>query len=225
MQAVRTKTDAQIKREVLGEFQWDSRVDETDVGVEVDKGVVTLTGTVSSYAIRQAAQEAAHKIWGVLDVANDIHVKLPGSKERTDTDIAQSVRSALRWNDMVPADKIQTTVSQGVVTLEGKVDQWYQREEAERVVRNLTGVKFVIDRLQVSGPTVEASKVKQSIEDALERRAERTANRIAVSVVGGTAKLSGTVRSWQERQAVVGAAKFTPGVHDVEDSLRIDPLA
>jgi osmotically-inducible protein OsmY len=162
---------------------------------------------------------------GVLDVANDIHVKLPGSMERTDTDIAQAARNALHWNVLIPDEKIKTTVAQGAVTLEGTVDYWHHREEAERVVRNLSGVKYVVNRIQLAGPTASPSTVKKLIEEALERRAERAADRIAVTVVDGKIKLSGTVRSWREKEAVVGAARFTHGVRDVVDALRIDPLA
>jgi osmotically-inducible protein OsmY len=112
------KSDAQIQREVLEELKWDTRVDETDVGVEVDAGVVTLTGTVANYAKRLAAQEAAHRVRGVLDVANDIQVKITGGPVRTDTEIAQAVRAALEWDAHVPHERIQSTVANGIVTLE-----------------------------------------------------------------------------------------------------------
>ena len=122
MQAVNvTKTDSQIQQDVLRELKWDTRVEETDVGVEVDRAVVTLTGTVSSYAKRMAAQEAAHRVAGVLDVVNDIQVHLPGSLARTDTEIAQAVRHALEWDVVVPDTQIRSTVSDGWVTLEGDV--------------------------------------------------------------------------------------------------------
>jgi osmotically-inducible protein OsmY len=91
------KTDAQMQQDVLSELKWDSRVEETDVGVEVESGIVTLTRSVSSYAKRIAAQEAAHRVAGVLDVANDLQVHVPGSFVRTDPEIAQAVRHALEW--------------------------------------------------------------------------------------------------------------------------------
>src|SRR6266542_2713292 len=130
------KTDSEIQQAVLEELKWDTRVEETDVGVEVDSGVVTLTGTVNSYAKRMAAQEAAHRVGGVLDVANDIQVRVPSMLERTDTEIALAVRRALEWDVQVPDRSIQSTVSDGIVTLEGSVDFWHQREDAERAVRN-----------------------------------------------------------------------------------------
>jgi osmotically-inducible protein OsmY len=215
------KTDSQIQRDVLQELTWDPRVEETDVGVEVDQGVVTLTGTVGSYAKRLAAQEAAHRVQGVLDVANDVRVKLPVGEERTDTDIAQAVRRALEWDALVPHERIRSTVAQGWVTLDGTVEYWYQRDAAERAVRPLAGVRGVTDHVAVRPPAVESERVREAIEQALERRAEREAKRIQVSVREGMVTLTGTVPSWPAKQAVLGAARFTPGVRAVDDRLRI----
>ena len=105
MKQATKKTDTQIHHDVLEELKWDSRVDETEVGVQVARGVVTLTGTVTSWAKRVAAQEAARRVIGVLDVANDIKVKVPGGLARTDTEIAQAVRQALEWDVFVPDEQ------------------------------------------------------------------------------------------------------------------------
>jgi osmotically-inducible protein OsmY len=219
------KTDSEIQQDVLHELKWDTRVEETDVGVEVDNGIVTLTGTVDSWAKRMAAQEAAHRVRGVLDVANDIEVKLPGSAGRTDTDVARAVRNALEWDVFVPEAKIRSTVSDGRVTLEGDVDYWSQRDDAEKAVRNLAGVRGVINKIAVKPQMFLAADVRKSIESALERRAEREAKDVEIKVHDGRVTLSGLVRSWAERQAVIGAVKGTPGVRVVEDHLRTDPYA
>src|SRR5687768_587667 len=145
MAHVQQKTDSEIHRAVLEELRWDPRVDETDVGVEVDGAVVTLTGTVTSWARRVAAQEATRRVAGVLDVANDIVVKTPGGPTRTDTEIAQAVRQALQWDVFVPDEHITSTVTSGCVTLEGTVDRLIERDDAERAIRNLTGVTTVIN--------------------------------------------------------------------------------
>jgi osmotically-inducible protein OsmY len=216
------KMDAEIQQAVLRELKWDPRVEETDVGVEVDNGVVTLTGTVSSYVKRLAAQEAAHRVRGVLDVANDIKVEVPGAHARSDTDIAQAVRRTLEWDVLVPAERIQSTVAGGIVTLEGTVNLGHQREDAARAVRNLAGVRAVMNQLVVSGPPIEAEDIRDEIEEALERRAERAAKHLQVVVKDGVVTISGRVHSWPERQAVIGAARFTPGVREVKDQLWID---
>jgi osmotically-inducible protein OsmY len=216
------KLDSDIHRDVLRELKWDPRVEETEVGVEVDKGIVTLTGTVSSYAKRVAAEEAAHRVQGVLDVANNIQVKQPGALRRSDTDLAQAVRSALEFHSEVPHERIRTTVSDGLVTLEGEVDAYHQREEAGSVVRYVYGVRDVLNRITVRPASVAAGSIQEEIEDVLERRAERLAKKIKVAVARGTVTLTGPVQSWEERRAIVAAARYTPGVTAVEDRLHIE---
>jgi osmotically-inducible protein OsmY len=219
------KTDTQIHRDVLEELTWDSRVDETEVGVEVDQGVVTLTGTVPSWAKRMAAEEAAHRVSGVLDVANDIQVKIPSELTRTDTEIAQAVRRALEWDVFVPDQRITSTVSDGRVTLEGTVELWSERVDAGRAVGNLAGVKGVVNQITVKPMKPVTGDVHKAIERALARRAEREAGQIRVEARDGIVTLTGAVQSRAERESVVAAARFTPGVRDVEDHLRTEPAA
>lgn len=219
------KTDSEIQQAVLRELKWDTRVKETDVGVEVDAAVVTLTGTVSSWAERLAAQEAAHRVIGVLDVANDVQVKVAGSADRSDTDIAHAVRHALEWDVLVPETRIRSTVSSGWVTLEGEVEYWSEREDAEKAVRNFAGVRGVSNKIEVKPPPMLPHDVRHSIEEALERQAEREAQRIDIDVRDGRVILEGVVHSWAEREAVIGAARGTAGVRAVEDQLRIEPYS
>jgi osmotically-inducible protein OsmY len=200
-------------------------VEETEVGVEVDAGVVTLTGTVNSWAKRVAAQEAAHRVAGVLDVANDIHVKAPNSAVKNDTDIAHAVRQALSWNDFVAGSRIRFTVADGIVTLNGEVDYGAQREDAEKSVSVLSGVRGIINEIQIRPPESVREDLKGAIEDALERRAERTAKHVSIDVLDGQVRLAGTLHSWAEWQAVLGAVKGTPGVRGVDDRTHILPYA
>ena len=218
------KADTQIHHEVLEEFKWDPRVDETEIGVEVDDGVVTLTGIVTSWAKRVAAEEAVRRVSGVLDIANDVKIKPTGGLIRSDTEIARAVRHALEWDVFVPDERIASTVSDGWVILEGIVERWSEREDAERVVRNLTGVKSVVNKILVEPPSAVSADVRRHIEKALDRRAEREIGRIRIDVHDGVATLTGAVGSLAERRSVVGAARSTTGVRSVEDHLRIEPL-
>ena len=143
-----TQSDSDIQRAVLQELEWDARLREAEIGVEVDRAIVTLSGIVTSSEKRQAAQEAAHRVAGVLDVANDVEVKPPGSG-RTDVDIARAVRDALVWDVYVPDSRIQSTVSHGQVVLEGQVDDCRQREDAAKAVRNLAGVVSIVNLIEV----------------------------------------------------------------------------
>lgn len=217
------KADLEVQQDVMRELRWDTRIGPTAVGVEVDKGIVTLTGTVENFAKKYAAAEAAHRVAGVLDVANDIMVHLPGSPGKTDTEIARAVRSALEWDAFVPDQRIRSNVTDGWVTLEGEVEVLREREDAGGVVRRLAGVKGVWNEITVKPRKVDPVALRKMIEEALERRAEREAEQIGVTVHDGTVALSGKVYSWLEKDAIVGAIGHAPGVRAVNDKLRIEP--
>lgn len=217
------KTDAQIQQDVLSELHWDSRVDETDVGVTVHGGIVKLTGTVASYPKRLAAKEAAHRVGGVRDVANDLEVKVPHDVP-SDTEIAAAVRNALIWDTRVPHPKILSTVTDGIVTLEGVVDYTSQRDEATRAIENLVGVRGVRNEIAVFQPQVAPHALRASIQAALERQVQRETQRIQIDVVDGKVTVTGTVRSRAEHDAVIGAAWGTRGVQIVIDQVHVDQV-
>ena len=218
--AVSTRTDAQIQADVLEELKWDTRVRPNEIGVAVKDGIVTLTGWVDSYLKKMAAEEAAHRVRGVKAVVNDIEVRLPSSAERTDEDLAKAALNALQWQAGVPADKLEVTVSHGWVTLKGEVEYGYQKREAERAVERLSGVRGVINLIQVK-PRLSPTDLKQKIEQALIRNAEMDASRITVEVQGSKVILHGTVRSYAEKKAAEEAAWAAPGVSEVENHIVI----
>jgi len=216
------KTDSELKSDVMRELAWDSNIDDTVIGVAVHHGVVTVTGTVSCWAEKHAVEEAVYRIAGVRDLANDVEIKPSWSPKLNDTDIAEAVRRALTWNRFVPDQQIRSTVADsGTVTLTGTVRTLAERDEAEHAIRTLDGVRYVVNRIAVDAPTVAPDSLRATIAAALARRASREATHVDVAVDGDTVVLTGSVDSWIERRAVVGAARGTAGVRRVDDRLQI----
>jgi len=135
------------------------------------------------------------------------------------------VRWELEWNVMVPHERIHCTVADGWITLEGEVNLWRERIDAESAIRYLPGVRGVTNRIIVIDQGVDPSQIRGSIEQALERRAIREARRLNVTVKNGTVFVSGIVHTWAEKQAILGTVGHAPGVSSVEDQLEIDPYA
>ena len=220
---MKRKTDAEVRQAILHELQSDGRVADQGVNVQVDGGIVTLTGEVNSWGVRQAALDCARRVGGVLDVANDIRVRPANGEQRSDTQIARAVRDTLEWDVFIPDEQIRSSVTAGRVTLEGQVERYSQRDDAENAVRDLAGVTGVINQIRVVPPPVAAADLRKAIQAALQRQAERESNAIELDVENGHVALRGVVRSWREREAVLGAVKGTPGVRNIEHTIRVDP--
>ena len=215
------KTDTQLRKDMQDELKWEPSIREAEIGVAVKDGVVTLSGRVDSFAEKYAAQRAAERVSGVRAIADDLEVKLPGSYQRTDTEIAHAAINAMRWDIQVPDEKIKVKVSDGWVTLEGTVEWRYQKDAAERSVRYLTGVRGVSNLIVMKPKSVSTFEVSSKIKDAIRRNAEMDAEHIVVEAHDGRVTLRGKVRSWAERRDAELAAWAAPGVVDVDDKIAI----
>jgi osmotically-inducible protein OsmY len=213
--------DKQLRQNIIDELEFEPSVDSQDIGVAVSDGVVTLSGHVSSYAEKIAAQHAVQRIKGVRAIAQEIEVRYPGEKKTADDEIAKRALTILKWDAVIPGDAVKVTVQKGWVLLTGEVDWQFQKKAAEDAIRKLSGVTGVSNSITIN-PRVSASDIKRKIEDALARNARVEARAIQVDVSDGNkVRLEGAVDSWDDRDIVEHTAWSVPGVQSVDDRLAI----
>lgn len=216
------KNDADLLREVRAELAWDPAVKCNAIDVSVKDGVVTLTGHPETFADKHAAERALQRVAGVQAFVIELEVRLAPQHQRSDADIAASAAEALKWNTLVPLDVVRLTVDRGRVTLRGEVEWDYQRRGTEKALRPLMGVVGINNEITLRAGTATA-ELAHRIDEALTRQALLEARKVHVEVAGTTVKLTGTVHSWKELEAVQGVAWSAPGVRAVINELRVQP--
>ena len=214
------KTDVEIRNDVLDELAWQPNVDETEIGVTVEKGVVTLTGTLDSYSKKMAAEKAVKNVKGVRAVAEDIEVKYGTAYKKSDKEIAQAAADALKWNYSVPEDKVTLKVDDGWVYLNGEVQWAYQKDAAKKAVEDLLGVRYVSNNITMK-QTINPGDIKEKIKKSFERLADVDAKNINIFVDDHTVRLRGKVHSLQEKNEARQRAYYTNGVYKVENELEV----
>jgi osmotically-inducible protein OsmY len=215
------KTDFQIQKDVTEELRWEPFLSSSEIGVAVKNGIVTLSGQVDSYSKKITAEKAAKRVSGVKAVAEDIQVGISPGFFKTDTEIAEAVLNALRWNSAVQDEKIKIKVEDGNVKLEGEVEWEFQRSSIRTAIENLAGVRSVINLINVK-PRITPSEIQQKIKAAFQRSATIDAGKIAAEVFGSKVILRGHVRSFAEKEDAEVAAWNAPGITNVESKLEIE---
>ena len=211
--------DKHLKQAVLDELKWEPSVNAAHIGVTARDGVVTLMGTVETYAEKHGAETAALRVKDVKAVAEEIEVKLPSAVKHDDAEIAAAAVDRLAWNTSVPKDAVKVTVNKGWVTLTGEVHWHFQHDAAAEAVRRLWGVTGVSNRIAIK-PKASAANIKADITSAL-KRSWFSPESIEVATTDGRVTLTGTVENWAERELAGNTAWAAPGVTSVSNDIRV----
>jgi osmotically-inducible protein OsmY len=209
-----------VRAAVEQELGFDSGVDAAHIAVRNIVGDVTLTGTVPSYPQYVEAAAAARRVAGVTGVHNQLEVALPEGNYRDDVKLATAANNALAANVTVP-DSVEATAEDGDVTLTGTVSYGTERAAAEAAVSSLTGVRNVINDIEISY-ALDPIDVDLHVQEALDRSAAvPDGSDVKTDTKDGVITLTGHVRTWAEHDAVLGAALMARGVVDIRDELEI----
>jgi len=212
------KSDSELQQDVMAELAWDPSIHHTDIGVAVSHGVVTLSGLVRSYAEKMEAERVVRRVAGTRAIAEMLKVRYPSDAKTADPEIARRILDIFAWSVSVPAAQIAVKVEHGWVTLTGTVDWFYQKEAACRAAGKISGVTGISNLIALREVPV-ASDVKERIVAAIKRAANGDAEAVTVVTDGGTVRLGGRVRGWNERQIAERAAWAAPGVTSIEDNI------
>lgn len=212
--------DITLRQNILDELEFEPSIDAANIGVAVDNGIATLTGHVSSYSQKETAERVVKRVKGVRGIAEEIEIRVFGTYETEDEDIARRAVNLIGWNVSVPKDSVQVKVQKGWVTLTGKVEWQYQKNAAADTVRDLAGVVGLSNMIEIT-PRVSANDVRKRIEDAFKRDAELESHQISIEVSGGNVTLKGKVHTWSERTAADRAAWSVPGIKNVIDQIAV----
>ena len=213
-------SNTDLTADVGDELFWDPKLDSTAIAVSADEGRITLRGTVGSLREKREAKKAAERVFGVISVDNQLQVKLMNDDKRADAELRGDVLQALMLDSIVPKT-VDAKVEDGFVTLTGKANWQYQRDEADFVVSNIVGTLDVFDEIELKYPTPDRGDVKESIKKAFKRNAALDAKDLDVSTDNGSVTLKGTVSSWAEHDEAIDAAWAAPGVSSVHDDLTV----
>jgi osmotically-inducible protein OsmY len=215
------KTDLDIQQDVMAELLWEPGLRVAEIGASVKNGVVILSGIVDSYYKKVLAEKAAKKVAGVKAVAEEIEVRVPGSRKVSDLDIAEAVINSLKWNSTVVEEAINVKVEKGAVTLEGEAEWNFQKESAQKAVENLVGITSIINNIRVINK-VSMEDLQEKIDEAFVRSATLDADKIRIDVNGDKVVLSGRVRSFAEKKDAERTVWASPGVMHVINNLEVD---
>ncbi len=214
------KTDIELEQDVKDKLAFEPSVDNSKIHVSIKNSIVTLLGVVSSLFEKTVAERTIRSVAGVKGIANELQVDLDAKNKRTDTEIASAAVDALSWNAAIPNEAIQVLVENGHVTLAGNVNWNYQRNNAEKIIRNLIGVKNVNNQIVIQ-PSLKIKDIKSKIMKEFHRNASIDAKQIDVEIIDNKVILKGKVSSWPEIQEATRAAWAIPGVTHVDSQLII----
>ena len=214
------KSNEILQKEVQDAIKYEPLLHAAEIGVVVKDGVVTLTGTVDSFLKKVEAETAAKNVAGVKAVAENIKIHFESSFVKNDTEIANEIVNAWRWNLDVPSENLEVKVENGWVTLEGEVEWNYEKEAARKSVEKLIGVVGVSNDIALKSNYNDAVE-EASIHRAFNRSWTLNDNNVHVNVDHNNVKLTGTVSSLYQKDEAARLAWNTVGVASVINELAI----
>lgn len=217
-------SDQEVLSDVQDALTWDVRVNAANIDVSVESGIVTLSGSVDTYAQKLDVAQIASRIKGVVDVINNLVVK--PSVIRSDIEIQDDIEAAFRRDVLVDETNIIVRISNGIVILSGSIATMAEKNAAESDAWLTPGVTDVINNIVV---TPAVARMDQDIEEdvrarlALDTRID--IKNVDVESVDAIVYLRGNVSDYTQKWIASDIAWWTPGARDVINELTVKAVA
>ena len=205
-----------LVRAVSEELRSDPRIASDRIRVTAEERTITLTGAVPSYSVKCCAQRIARELRGVVDVRNDLEVRLPIGSYRTDAGLERLTFEILQNHTALCDPLPRVTARDGWLTLDGTVLSDVQKRSAEEALRDVAGIRGITNRIIVAPPA-------NGGDAAVHRRAALAVHELKVEVSGMTMAVYGEVASCAEHDALIELASRRRGIARVEDHVVVDP--
>jgi osmotically-inducible protein OsmY len=215
------RINEELQKNVIAAINWEPLLQAASIGVMVKDGVVTLTGSVNTYAKKAEAEQAAKKVVGVRSVFEDIKVVCNENDKRSDAEIMIAIENAFKWHWDVPTEKVTAIVENCWVFLSGELEWNYQKETAKSCISNLIGIIGITNNITVKNSSKDVIEQRE-IEIAIERNGAINNKNIVVSVFNNVVTLKGSVDSWYQKSEAGRIAWNAPGVKQVQNDLYVD---
>ncbi|MDR6969287.1 osmotically-inducible protein OsmY [Flavobacterium arsenatis] len=215
------KSNEELQKNVVDAINWEPLLQAAEIGVMADDGVVTLSGSVNTYAKKAEAEQATKNVAGVKTVVDAIEIVFNTKDIKTDAEITDAIENAFKWHWDIPTEKVMVSVENSWVFLSGDLEWNYQKEFAESAVINLIGIKGITNTINIITSTKDKIE-KEDIEIAIERNGTINNKNICISVLKNVVTLTGNVDSWYQKSEAGRIAWNAPGVHQVNNDLYVD---
>ena len=215
------KSNEELQKNVIAAINWEPLLQAAAIEVKVKDGIVTLTGSVNTYAKKAEAEQAAKNVAGVRTVFEDINVVCGEKDKRTDAEIMTAIENAFKWHWDIPTEKIAAIVEKSWVFLSGELEWNYQKEAAKSAISNLIGIIGITNNITVKNSSKDVIE-QNDIEIAIERNGNINNKDIAVYVFDNVVTLKGHVDSWHQKSEAGRIAWNAPGVKQVQNDLYVD---
>lgn len=224
--------DSRIVASAFNSYAFKTYLKDDDIRIRSEKGMVTLTGTVSNETDKALAQTTVAGLPGVRGVDNRLEVKGVSAEEGTDEEIGRRVEAELLIHPGTKTVEVDVHVRNGIVTLRGDAENLAQKELVTEYVKGVRGVRGVVNELAVTNPEesgqqslgeiVDDASITARVKLALLSHRSTSALSTKIDTRNGVVTVFGKARNEAEKELVTKLITGITGVRGVNNRMTVE---